>query len=94
VERYVHQENPSLPRPVKELKGFKKAFLQPGEKKTISLPLDFRSFAYYAPAKASWVAEAGVYKIQVGSSSRDIPLEAAFHLPQTMMEKLATVAAK
>ncbi len=87
AELYVHQENPALPRPVKELKGFKKVLLQPGEKKAVSIPLDQRSFAYYNPAKSAWVAEAGDYKIHVGSSSRDIRVEAAYHLPQTALEK-------
>jgi len=69
------------------LKGFKKVFLQPGEKKTVSLPLDRHSFAYYDPAKAGWVAEAGDYKIQIGSSSKDIRLTDDFHLAQTTVEK-------
>ena len=69
---------PGLPRPAKELKGFKKIFLQPGEKQTVSIPLDQRSFAFYDPAKAGWVAEAGDYKILIGSSSKDIRLDRRF----------------
>jgi beta-glucosidase len=87
AELYVHQEKPALSRPPKELKGFKKVLLKPGEKKTVSIPLDQRAFAYYDPAKTGWVAEAGDFKILVGSSSRDIRLQDTFHLAQTTVEK-------
>jgi beta-glucosidase len=87
AELYIHQNNPGLPRPLKELKGFNKISLKPGEKKTVSIPLDQRAFAFYDPAKAGWVSEAGDFKILVGSSSRDIRLQDNFHLPQTTIEK-------
>jgi beta-glucosidase len=87
AELYVHQDQPGLPRPPKELKGFTKVFLKPGEKKTVSIPLDQRSFAYYDPAKTGWVSEAGDFKILVGSSSWDILLQDTFHLAQTTVEK-------
>jgi beta-glucosidase len=87
AELYIHQDHPSLSRPLKELKGFTKIFLKPGEKKTVSIPLGQRAFAYYNPAKAGWVSEAGDFKILVGSSSRDIRLQDSFHLAQTTVEK-------
>ena len=87
AELYVHQEKSALSRPPKELKGFKKVVLKPGEKKTVSIPLDQRALAYYDPAKTGWVAEAGDFKILVGSSSRDIRLQDTFHLAQTTVEK-------
>jgi beta-glucosidase len=87
AELYIHQDHPSLSRPLKELKGFTKISLKPGEKKTVSIPLDQRAFAYYDPAKAGWVSEAGDFKILVGSSSRDIRLQDNFHLAQTTVEK-------
>jgi beta-glucosidase len=87
AELYIHQQHPGLPRPLKELKGFKKISLKPGEKKTVSIPLDQRAFAYYDPAKTGWVSEAGDFKILVGSSSRDIRLQDSFHLAQTTVEK-------
>jgi beta-glucosidase len=87
AQLYVHQEKPALSRPPKELKGFKKISLKPGEKKTVSIPLDQRAFAYYDPAKTGWVSEAGDFKILVGSSSRDIRLQDTFHLAQTTVEK-------
>jgi beta-glucosidase len=87
AQLYVHQENPSLSRPIKELKGFKKVSLKPGEKTTVSIPLDERAFAYYDPAKSGWVIEAGDFKIQIGASSRDIRLQDNFHLAKTTVEK-------
>jgi beta-glucosidase len=87
AQLYLHQENPALPRPVKELKGFKKVFLKPGERQTVSMPLDFRSFAYYDPAQAAWVSEADDYQIQIGSSSRDIRLQETFHRFRTAVKK-------
>ncbi len=87
AELYIHQDNPGLTRPLKELKGFKKVFLKPGEKKTVSIPLDKRAFAFYDPSQNGWVSEAGDFEILLGSSSRDIRLQDTFHLEQTTVEK-------
>jgi beta-glucosidase len=81
AQLYVHESNPRLPRPEKELKGFRKVFLQPGEKQTISIPLKRAAFAYYDDAKQSWIAEDDRFEILVGSSSRDIRLHEQFRLP-------------
>jgi beta-glucosidase len=62
-------------------------FLKPGEKQTVTIPLNQRAFAFYDPAKPGWVAEAGDYQIQIGSSSRDLRLEGRFQLRQTVVEK-------
>jgi beta-glucosidase len=77
---YIHQGNPGLPRPVKELKGFEKVFLEPNRKHKVSIPLDELAFAFYDPARKGWVAEKGSYTILVGASSRDIRLESGFEL--------------
>jgi beta-glucosidase len=77
---YVHDVESSLPRPNQELKAFQKVFLQPGEKRTIRLALDFRAFAFYDPEQRGWLAEEGNFTIRVGSSSRDIRLSGTFHL--------------
>ena len=87
AQLYVHQDNPGLPRPVKELKGFKKVFLKPGEKQTISIPLNQSAFAFYNPDKKGWVAEKGAFKILVGSSSRDLALQGDYRLAETVFEK-------
>jgi beta-glucosidase len=84
---YVQETSPSLPRPLKELKGFKKVFLQPGEKQKVSVVLDRNAFAHYDPDKKGWVADKGAYKILVGSSSRDLLLDGRFNLAETTVEK-------
>jgi len=86
AEVYVQPVNPGVPGPVKQLKGFAKVFLQPGEKRKVTVTLDENAFAYYDAGTRCWVAEKGDYKILVGRSSRDIPLAGDFHLAQTIFQ--------
>jgi beta-glucosidase len=72
VQIYVHDHKSSLVRPPKELKGFAKVELQPGETKTVTLALDFRAFAFYHPAYKQWIAEDGEFEILIGASAADI----------------------
>ncbi len=72
VQVYVHDQKSDLIRPVKELKGFAKVELQPGETKTVSIHLDFRAFAYYHPEHKQWITEDGGFDILIGASSADI----------------------
>lgn len=72
VQVYVSQKSPSLPRPVKELKGFQKLFLRKGEKKSITLEIPVRDFAFYDDRESRWVVEPDKYMLQIASSSRDI----------------------
>ena len=81
---YVEDIQSSLPRPLKELKGFQKVFLKAGEKRMVSIELNQNAFAFYDPAKQSWIAEKGEFKILVGSSSRDIRLNGDFRLAKTI----------
>lgn len=71
---YVGQEHPSLPRPPRELKGFQKIKLAPGEKKAVEIRLPESAFSYFNDLQHQWVSESGGYTISVGSSSRDIRL--------------------
>ncbi len=87
VQVYVQELNPVLPRPVKELKGFQKVSLAPGEKQKVSITLDRSAFAHYDPDKKGWVADQGAYKILVASSSRDIQLTGQFELAEEIVEK-------
>jgi beta-glucosidase len=80
AQLYVHEDQPRLMRPEKELKGFKRVFLQPGEKQTVSIPLNQSAFAYYDPAQKGWVAQPDNFEILVGSSSRDLRLHDPFKL--------------
>ena len=77
---YVGDAHSSVPRPVKELKGFAKVRLKPGETKRVSLTLDRRAFSYYDVNKKDWNAEPGDFAILVGSSSVKIELEGLFTL--------------
>lgn len=74
AQLYVQPVNPTVDRPEKELKGFTKVYLKPGESKTVSIPLDSRSLAYYVNSSDSWNVDAGKYKIRVGTSSADLAL--------------------
>lgn len=80
VQLYVHDPASSLPRPPKELKGFAKIALWPGETQRVTFLLDQRSLAFYDPDQQAWIAEPGEYEVLVGSSSRDIRARAAFSL--------------
>ena len=80
AELYVGDSHAGVPRPVKELKGFAKVNLRPGETKHVSLSLDRRSFSFYDVKKKDWNAEPGRFSILVGSSSADIALEGKFLL--------------
>jgi beta-glucosidase len=72
VQVYVHDHESRLVRPPKELKGFVKVELQPGETKTVTMALDFRAFAYYHPGFMQWITEDGQFDILIGASSNDI----------------------
>ena len=72
VQVYVHDRAAGLPRPPKELKGFAKVELQPGETRTVTIALDFRAFAFYHPGYGQWITEDGEFDILVGASSADI----------------------
>ncbi|CAM3732715.1 glycoside hydrolase family 3 C-terminal domain-containing protein [Mucilaginibacter galii] len=71
---YVHQEKSLLPRPQKELKAFDKVFLQPGEKKQVTLILNQDAFQYFNDVTNNWVMEKGNYDILVGGASNSINL--------------------
>ena len=90
VQVYVHDRQSNLIRPPKELKGFAKIELQPGETNTVTIALDFRAFAYYNPAYKQWITENGEFDILIGSSSADIrftetvTLESSLTLPSLL----------
>jgi beta-glucosidase len=80
AELYVGDAHATVPRPVKELKGFAKVNLKPGETKRVTLKLDRRAFSFYDVAKKDWSAEPGEFAIQVGGSSDRIQLQGKFAL--------------
>ncbi len=75
VQLYVADEESTVIRPVKELQGFEKVELAPGETKTVSMKLDARAFAYYNVQLGDFHVESGSFKIMIGRSCTDIKLE-------------------
>lgn len=73
---YVGDQDCRVVRPIKELKGFEKVYLEPGQTKNVSVRLDSTSFRFYDPVKHAWEVEPGLFKIHVGASSADIRLTA------------------
>ena len=80
VQLYVSPPKSKVERPVKELKGFDKVELKPGETKTVKMSLNARSFQYYDVDQKDWAADAGDYQILIGASSRDIKLKKTIRL--------------
>lgn len=100
---YVHDVESSLPGPAKELRGFAKVLLQPGESRQVSFSLEKRAFAHYDVTTHAWLVEAGQFEILVGASSRDIRLrqtilvhgqQPAGKLPDALVEYTRLVSNK
>ncbi len=80
AQLYVRDLHSSEPRPYKELKGFRKVHLTPGEHTTVQFELPSSAFAYWSTTIGNWLVEPGDFEILVGSSSRDIRLKNQLHL--------------
>lgn len=80
VQLYVSDVESTIYRPVKELKGFKKVYLEAGEEKEVTFTLDSRAFAYYNVLISDWHIESGEFRIMIGASSRDIKLTASVNV--------------
>ncbi|WP_230399264.1 fibronectin type III-like domain-contianing protein [Novisyntrophococcus fermenticellae] len=72
VQLYVQDHTGTAVRPDKELKGFEAVYLQPGERKTVTMELDKRSFAWFNEEIGDWYAATGDYTFLIGNSSRNI----------------------
>jgi len=75
VQLYIQDIQSSIERPLKELKGFKKIYINSGQMKTIIFELNKDDLSFYNPIENCWVVENGAFKILIGSSSKDIRLE-------------------
>ncbi|TVY59769.1 putative beta-glucosidase K [Fusarium oxysporum f. sp. cubense] len=73
----------SIQRPKKELKGFKKTYLQPGETRRVEIPLDRFTTSFWDEELHCWSSERGVYRVLVGSSSKEVLLEGNLHVEET-----------
>ncbi|WP_290541213.1 glycoside hydrolase family 3 C-terminal domain-containing protein [Alistipes sp.] len=80
VQLYIGDEQSSLPRPVKELKGFRKIALEPGQMQTVMFEITPEMLQYYDDRQGAWVAEPGMFTANVGVASDDIRGTVAFEL--------------
>ena len=80
VQLYISDKKCSLPRPLKELKGFNKVYLQPGENKDVTITFDNQALSYYDDQAKAWTSEVGDFEVLVGNASNNLPLKAIFTL--------------
>ena len=93
VQLYVHDTAPQIDKPVRELKGFARVPLQPGQTLMVALRLTPRDLAYCDVPGKQWRADAGTYEIQVGASSRDIRQTAPLRLARTWTQPIPGLGA-
>lgn len=82
VQLYVSNLDASVPVPVKELKGFKKVYLRPGQSKQVRFRIDKSALSFFDVTRNAWTAQPGKYDVLIGSSSEDIRLTKTFRLVQ------------
>ena len=80
VQLYVRHVNSQLKRPLKELRGFQRVHLKPGEEKPVTFTLPAEKLAYYNVATKGWTVEPGTIKLLIGSSSADIRVQDRFEV--------------
>jgi beta-glucosidase len=84
VQMYVSQKAPSINRPPKELKGFAKVFLKPGEEKTVKVECEMKyATSFWDEERDQWISEMGEYEVLVGNSSAHTPLKEKFVVGET-----------
>ncbi len=84
VQLYVGDKKSTVKRPVRELKGFEKVALAPGESRDVTFTLDKRAFAYWNAALHDWHVESGEFTVEAGQSSRDIEASATVTVESTV----------
>lgn len=84
VQVYISQKKPSIKRPVKELKGFSKVFLEKGESKTVDVNIETKyATSFWDEVRDSWIVEKDTYEVLVGSTSAEIVQKRSFEVEQT-----------
>jgi beta-glucosidase len=84
AQLFISEQDSSVERPPKELKGFEKIEIDAGEQKTLSFTLSCKDLAYFDEQKDAWFAKAGTFDIAIGASSRDIKLSSSFNLNESV----------
>ena len=87
AELYVHAVDPTVYRPNKELKGFKKVFLKAGESKKVTIELDDKAFRYWNSKTNRFEIDGGAYDLLIGASVEDIKLKATVNVKGTSAKK-------
>jgi beta-glucosidase len=80
IQLYTKHQQSALEHPIQELRGFKRVALQPGDLKTVEIPLTAKSLAYWDNAQTAWTVEGGIIEIRVGGSSADTRLTTAINV--------------
>lgn len=93
VQLYMRANQPKIDRPIRELKGFARVELNPGETKPVSFNVTARDFAYCDVPGKQWKADAGAYSLELGSSSRDLRAKAGVQLTADYTEPLPGLGA-
>lgn len=83
LQLYVSAPESSTPRPNKELHGFKKVFLQPGEETSVDIPLDPYATSFWDEIEDKWKSEQGAYQVLIGTSSQEVVAMGKFKVDQT-----------
>ena len=80
VQVYLHHGSRELPRPVRELKAFRKVLLRQGERRTLTFEMNVDQLKSFDPRFREWIAEPGCYTFEVGMNSRELPLSVDLHV--------------
>lgn len=83
LQLYISAHNSPTPRPIKELHGFEKVFLEPGKEKTVRIEVDKYATSLWDEIESMWKSEKGDYEVLVGTSSVDILGKAVLKVPET-----------
>ena len=82
VQLYVEPPVANVPRPIRELRGFARVVLKPGERREVKIPFSDRDLAYWNPTSEGWIVTPGLYTAAAGSSSEDLLVHAGFEIPE------------
>ncbi len=75
----------SAGEPPRQLKGYQKVSLEPGQSRTVTIALDPLAFAHWDTGRHRWAVSAGTYRVDVGGSSRDLPLTGSVAVPASTL---------
>ena len=86
AQLYVGKKSDTVFRPVRELKGFQRVVLEPGEKKEVTIPFEDKTFRFYDTRTDTWEIESGEYRIMIGTDAETMQLEASMQVAGTVAD--------